>query len=80
MAQHQSNPSSGHLEATHYVVRYLVNTKALGIYFTSVKHSTMESFLHFPIPSHVLPITDANWGPQDASQSKSIVELPIFVS
>jgi hypothetical protein len=37
LAQHQSNPSSGHLTAARYVVRYLANTKHLGIYFTSTK-------------------------------------------
>jgi hypothetical protein len=37
LAQHQSNPSSGHLDAAQYVVKYLVNTKSLGIYFTSWK-------------------------------------------
>jgi len=35
LAQHQSDPSSGHYEATLYVVQYLANTKDLGIYFTS---------------------------------------------
>jgi hypothetical protein len=54
LAQHQSNPSSGHLDAAKYVVKYLANTKTLGIYFTSRKRSVLESFLHFPIPSTVL--------------------------
>jgi hypothetical protein len=37
LAQHQSNPSPGHLEAARYATRYLANTKNLGIYFTSRK-------------------------------------------
>jgi hypothetical protein len=47
LAQHQSNPSSGHLDAAKYVVMYLANTKSLGIYVTSHKRSVLESFLHF---------------------------------
>jgi hypothetical protein len=80
LAQHQSNPSPGHLEAARYVTRYLANTKNLGIYFTSCKRSTLESFLHFPIPDTILSMSDANWGPQDASQSRTTNELPLFVS
>jgi hypothetical protein len=80
LAQHQSNPSPGHLEAARYATRYLANTKNLGIYFTSRKRSTLESFLHFPIPDQVMSMSDANWGPQDASQTKTITELPLFTS
>jgi hypothetical protein len=54
LAQHQSDPSPGHLEAAHYDVRYLANTKTLGIYFTSCRRSTLESFLHFPVPQNIL--------------------------
>jgi hypothetical protein len=32
------------------------------------------------LPSKVLSMEDANWGPQDASQSKSSLELPLFAS
>jgi hypothetical protein len=37
LAQYQSNPSPGHYDAAKYVVRYLANTKDLGIKFTSAK-------------------------------------------
>jgi hypothetical protein len=40
----------------------------------------MESFLHFPLPHQVLSMADANWGPQDASNSKIVLELPLFAS
>jgi hypothetical protein len=80
LAQHQSNPSPGHLEAARYAVRYLASTKTLGIYFTSTKRSTLESFLHFPLPHKVLSMSDANWGPQDATQTQNLTELPLFVS
>jgi hypothetical protein len=37
LAQHQSNPSPGHLDAARYATKYLANTKTMGIYFTSRK-------------------------------------------
>jgi hypothetical protein len=81
LAQHQSNPSTGHLDAAKYVVKYLATMKTLGIYFTSRKCSKLESFLHFPLPTNtILSMSDANWGPQDASLSNTVTELPLFVS
>jgi hypothetical protein len=80
LAQYQSNPSPGHYEAAKYVVRYLAATRDLGIKFTSAKRSVLESFLHFPIPTTVLSMSDANWGPQDASLSSNPKELPLFAS
>jgi hypothetical protein len=52
----------------------------LGIYFTSRRQSKLESFLHFPIDSQILSMSDANWGPQDASASSKPTDLPLFVS
>jgi hypothetical protein len=81
LAQHQCNPSPGHLEAARYVVRYLATTKTLGIYITSYKRSILEPFLHFPLPqTNLLSMSDANWGPQDASSNKSRPTLPDLVS
>jgi hypothetical protein len=80
LVQHQSNPSSGHLDAAKYVVKYLANTKTLGIYFTSRKHPILESFLHFPVLPKVLSMSDANWGPQVASHSRCSMQLPLFAS
>jgi hypothetical protein len=77
LAQHQSNPSQGHLYAALYVVNYSSHTTNLGIYFSSLKRNTLESFLHFLIPSTILSMSDANWGPQDASMSTIIKELPL---
>jgi hypothetical protein len=80
LAQNQSNPSPGHYEAAKYVVHYLASTRDLGIKFTSVKRSTLESFLHFLVPKTVLSMSNANWGPQDASVSSHPLELPLFAS
>jgi hypothetical protein len=80
LAQHQSQPSPGHLEAALYVVNYLSHMKTLGLYFSSAKRQTLETFLHFPLPSKVLSMADANWGLQDATQTKSSFDLPLFAS
>jgi hypothetical protein len=80
LAQHQSNPSPGHLDAALYATKYLATTKTLGIYFTSSKRSVLEAFLHFPIDPKLLAMSDANWGPQDAKQSPTTCELPLFAS
>ncbi len=81
LAQHQSTPSSGHYEAGCYVARYLASTKHLGIYFLSRRSSILQSFLHFPLQSeHIMSMSDANWGPQDASSNYTGVQLPLFAS
>jgi len=81
LAQHQSNPSPGHVEAAVHVIKYVAQTKTLGIYFTSDKRPNLETFLQFPLPSSLLSMADANWGPQDASTTRSTpIELPSFVS
>jgi len=86
LAQHQSHPSLGHYDSALHAAKYLANTKDLGIRFTSSHRSTLESFLHFPLPNTVVSMADANWGPQDAStrqpstSSQSTSELPLFVS
>jgi len=80
LAQHQSSPSPGHLDAALCVVKYLSGTKTLGIYFSSLRKTQLETFLHFPLPSMLLPMSDANWGPQDATLSNKSSEPPLFVS
>jgi len=82
LAQHQSLPSQGHMDAALHVVKYIAQTKTMGIYFSSNRQSTLESFLHFPVPHSLLPMADANWGPQDASVSTAnkSLELPLFTS
>lgn len=81
LAQHQSNPSPAHMEAARCATKYLAHTKTLGLHFTSWKRLRLEFFLHFPIPpNQVISMSDANWGPQDGSQSRSTSELPLFAS
>jgi len=80
LAQHQCNPSSGHLDAAVYATKYLATTKTLGIYFTSHKRAKLEAFLHFPLSQPILAMSDANWGPQDAKPPTVPCELPLFTS
>jgi hypothetical protein len=80
LAQHQSEPSTCHLEFARYVAEYLASTKILGIYFTSHRQATLESFLHFPVPTPLLSMSDVNWGPQDASLSSCSYDIPLFIS
>jgi hypothetical protein len=69
LAQHQSLPSPGHYDTALYVAKYLSTTRTLGIYFTSSRDTTLQSFLHFPLSQELLFISNANRGPQDASLS-----------
>jgi hypothetical protein len=80
LAQHQCKPSPAHLETALYVVHYLYATKTIGIYFMSKRKPVLESFLHFPVPQALLSMSDANWGPQDASRKKCMTEPPLFTS
>jgi len=80
LAQHQCNPSPGHLDAALYARKYLATTKTLGIYFTSNKRTKLEAFLQFPLSQPVLAMSDANWGPQDAKPPTVPCELPLFTS
>jgi hypothetical protein len=84
LAHHQNNTSLGHNKMAHYAKWHVI---LLDIWltqkfclFTSCKQSTLESFLHFPVPSQVMSMTDANWGPQDVTQSKPTMDLPLFAS
>ncbi len=79
LAQHQSNPSPGHMAAAHYATKYLAHTKTLGISFSSEKRELLQSFLHFPVnSSSILSMSDADWGPQDARQTKTKPEFHSF--
>jgi hypothetical protein len=68
------------LDAAHYVVRYLSHMKNLGISFSSSHRANLETFLHFPTSKQLLSMSDANWGPHDASITTSSQELPLFAS
>lgn len=84
IAQYNSKCSKGHIDAAKYVIHYLLGTKNRGICFSSRHNSTLEAFVKFPIdPTKIYPVTDANWGPQDASKpdpNKTYPKLDLFKS
>jgi len=57
-----------------------LNTKNLGIYFTSMNRPVLESSLHLPLPPCQVLSMYANWGPQDATVPTIPIELPLFAS
>ncbi|NDD64811.1 MAG: transposon Pol polyprotein [Acidobacteria bacterium] len=72
LSKYNQQPTSAHLDAARYVLRYLAGTRTHGLQFTSDADSQTASYNHYPLTTtntH-LPVThaDANWGPQDASQ------------
>ena len=79
---HSATPS--HVAAAKYVLRYLKGTSHMGIRFSSRHTSHAAAYVQFPIPpSTILPLTDANWGPQDASvphPSQTYEDLDLFKS
>jgi hypothetical protein len=76
LAQHQNTPSPEHYGAALYVAKYLATTKQFGLYFSGDRSSTyLQSFLHFPLQHPLLSMSDANWGPQDAT-AKYTSNLP----
>jgi hypothetical protein len=76
LAQHNSNPSHGHIDAARYVLQYLKGTSNLGISFSTLPNSNLESFVKYPVdPSQLLPFSDANWGPQDQSVPKPVQHI-----
>jgi hypothetical protein len=80
LAQHQSNPSYGHLRAAKHVIRYVKGTKHMGISFSSRINSHLQAFMNFPLKENtLLPLTDANWGGQDQGHNRTTVtELQRF--
>ena len=68
-----AKPMQGHLDAIHYIGRYIKVTADYGISFSSCKNNSLESFITFPLndtkPTRPTPAAfiNTNWGPQDAS-------------
>lgn len=79
LARYQNRPNHKHIEAARYAIRYLNNTRDLGIIFDSDKKKTLHSYNQFPLdPLHA--VADANWGPQDQSTVTTKTTLPLFKS
>ena len=70
------------MDHARYVLQYLKGTKDLGVTFSSSSDQHVESFVKFPLPSTVLPLCNANWGPQDQSKpsTSNPPQLDLFKS
>lgn len=82
LAKYQANPSYGHIAAAKFAIKYVKGTKGHGIVFDSRQHTSITSFIHFPLDTSKLHgICDANWAPQDQSRpkdNKHYDDLPLF--
>jgi hypothetical protein len=75
LATHMHCTSPGNLEATKYVSCYIISTLDLGLLFSTRATSSLETFIHFPLPDTsnlstdpmITTFCDAKWGPQGAS-------------
>ena len=79
LAKYQNSPSKAHLDATRYAIRYVKQTRHLGISFDSNFQSNLQSYIHFPLDP-LTATTDANWGPQDMSNTPQNHQLDLFKS
>ena len=79
LSRYQNNPNQNHIEAARYAIRYLNNTRHLGIIFDSKQEMKLETYNQFPIEP-LYAVTDANWGPQDQSTVKYKTTIPLFKS
>eukprot|EP00957_Ditylum_brightwellii_P152899 11637745-Ditylum_brightwellii.AAC.1 len=81
LAKYMAFPSTGHIEASKGVVRYIKGTKKHRIAFHSNPNNTdLAAYVKLPIENDILVMSDANWGPQDASVPKNnpLVTLEFF--
>ena len=68
IAKHTTTASTGHIQASKHVIRYLKGTQHLSITFNSRDIEVLNSHVKFPInASKIAALKDANWGPQDQS-------------
>lgn len=79
LSRYQNNPNPNHIEAAKYAIRYLNNTRHLGIIFDSNKKIQIDTYNQFPIEP-LYAVTDANLGPQDQSTVKYKSTIPLFKS
>lgn len=79
LAKYQNNPTQAHVNAAKYAIRYVKQTRHLGIHFDINFKPNLQSYVHFPIDP-LTAVTDANWGPQDLSNTPEHHQIPLFKS
>ena len=82
LSKYQNNPSPAHIEAARYAIRYVKQTKHLGITFDSNQKYNLHSYTYFPTAPKdpLVALPDANWGSQDLSSTPENHQLPLFKS
>ena len=79
LAKYQNSPTSAHAEAAKYAIRYVKQTKHLGIQFDNNYQPNLQSYIKFQLDP-LTAATDANWGPQDLSSTPTNYQIPLFKS
>jgi hypothetical protein len=87
LATHMHCISPGHLEAAKCVSCYILSTMDLGLLFSTRAGSSLENFIHFPLPDPsdtsamptITAFCDANWGPHDASHPSPTNIHPVSI-
>ena len=71
LSQYNHNCSPGHIDSARYAIKYLKGTADRGIMFSSKHNQAIESYVKYPVEADkIVPLTDANWGPQDQSEPR----------
>ena len=70
IAKYLANPNGQHINAAKRVIKYLKGTRDYGITFSSVANTNIEAYIKFRLNQPITALSDANWGPQDASKPK----------
>ena len=76
LARYNHKASGGHINHAKYVVKYLKGTASKGITFSTHNTQKLSAYVKFPITPTLTALSDANWGPQDASTPKANTSLP----
>ena len=79
LAKYQNSPTQNHVDAAKYAIRYIKQTRNLGIQFDSNFQPNIQSYVQFPLDP-LTAVTDANRGPQDLSNAPTNCQLPLFKS
>ena len=79
LAKYKYSPTQAHVNAAKYAIRYVKQTRHLGISFDSNFQSNLQSFINFPLDP-LNAVADANWGSQDLSNTPEHAQLPLFKS
>ena len=80
IAKYLANPNGQHINAAKRVIKYLKGTRDYGITFSTTANAQIEAFIKFPLNQPITALSDANWGPQDASKPKPMTneQLDLF--